>query len=349
MPGTGIVRDPLFLAHGVRDEHPENRRRLAAVYDLLAQPTRRGCFVDIAARAARTQDILSVHSAAYVDRVAATEGREFTQLTPDTHASADTFRAALAAVGGLFEAVTRVIGGDLANAFALTRPPGHHAERSRAMGYCIFNNVALAARYARNTLGLSRVLIVDWDVHHGNGTQHAFENDPSVLFFSLHQHPHFPGTGLFTECGRGAGEGYTVNLPLSKGHGDAEYAAIFETLLQPVALEFEPELILVSAGFDTHLADPMGNMRMTEAGFAVLTRCLMHLADRCCRGRVVLCLEGGYDIEATAASVMAVLDELAGRSMSDPAPLSAQARTRKLAPAVKRFRHVQKRFWKSLA
>ncbi len=324
-------------------------RRLAAIYDRLEQPGLRERLVAIAPRPALAEEILWVHAPEYLNRIAATEGRDQVHLSPDTLASERSYPAALGAAGGVLEAVARVVRGELANAFALVRPPGHHAERSRAMGYCIFNNVALGAAYARQALGIRRVLIVDWDVHHGNGTQHAFESRADVLFFSVHQHPHFPGTGMFTESGRGAGEGYTVNLPLPKGYADAEYAALFETLLRPVVLEFGPGLILVSAGFDTHGSDPLGGMRMTASVFAALTRSLMAMADLCCGGRLVLCLEGGYHVEATADSVAAVLGEMAGLTRSEPAGLAQQARPRQLAYAVDRYRHVQRRFWKSLA
>ena len=349
MGGTGVLQDRLFLEHLTAEGHPEQPGRLAAIYDRLERLDLKARLIDIVPREAVEEEILLVHAPEYYHRLAASEGQAQVRLSPDTLASGHSFRAALTAVGGVFEAVRRVMSADLTNAFALIRPPGHHAERSRAMGYCLFNNTALGAAYARHALGVERVLIVDWDVHHGNGTQHAFESDSQVLFFSVHQHPHFPGTGLFMESGRGQGEGFTVNLPLPKGYGDAEYAAIFENLLRPVALEFCPGLIIVSAGFDTHRSDPLGGMRMTPTGFAALTRSVMMIADRCCGGRLVLCLEGGYHVEATAESVLAVLKELTGESVSDPVDLGRRARQRKFDYAANRYRHVQRRFWKSLA
>ncbi len=345
MNKTGIVRDPRYLNHMTEEGHVESRRRLETIYTMLDDPDMAGHFAEITPREAEREEILLIHSPEYMKRIGATEGVEQTALTPDTHTSAGSYQAALLAAGGLFEAISKVVSGEINNAFALVRPPGHHAERSRAMGFCLFNNAALGAMFAREALGLGRVLIVDWDVHHGNGTQHAFEHDPAVLFFSIHQHPFFPGTGLFTETGRGKGEGFTVNVPIPKGYGDGEYAALFENLLRPLVMEFSPELILVSAGFDPHKSDLMGGMKMTPAGFAGLTRSLMDMAEMCCGGKLVLSLEGGYHLTALGASVKAVLRELAGLTKASPPEMSARAARRKLNYAMKRSLYVQREFW----
>jgi acetoin utilization deacetylase AcuC-like enzyme len=345
MLSTGIVKDRRYLNHLTPDDHPETPRRLEVIYAMLEEADMRERFVEIPPRPARRDDILMVHTAAHFDKLAATAGQDAAALTPDTLTSAQSFDTALLAAGGLLEAVKIVTAGELRNAFALIRPPGHHAEKSRAMGYCLFNNVAVAARYARNVLGLQRVLIVDWDVHHGNGTAHAFERDASVLFFSIHQYPHFPGTGYFTEAGIGPGEGYSVNVPIPRGYGDAEYAALFELLLRPLALEFRPDLILVSAGFDIHPADSMGRMHVTNPGFAALTRSLMDIADTCCGGRLVLALEGGYHIETIADSVKCVLNELSDITRADPAGMAADADRKKLAYVLKRSGHVHRHRW----
>lgn len=289
-----------------------------------------------------------IHSPSHVRRIATTAGRVHTALSGDTCAVAGSYLAARLAVGACQSATEAVMSGKLTNAFALIRPPGHHAEFSRAMGYCLFNNVALAAAFALDHFHIRRLLIVDWDVHHGNGTQHLFEADPRILFFSVHQSSLYPGTGNFSEVGRGPGEGHTINVPLPKGLGDAEYAAVFQHLLVPVAHEFMPELILVSAGFDAHLLDPLGAMRMSSRGFAVLTRYLMTLADHLCSGRLVLVLEGGYHPVALAESIAAVLAELCGMSVSDADVLAAHADFKRIGPVLIRCLHVHQSFWRSL-
>lgn len=348
MKHIGIIRDDIFLRHIPAEGHPENPGRLEAVYAMLDQPDMVEQFSLIPPRRAEGREILLVHADRHLKKISATSGKDGCALTRDTFTSAYSYEAAMRAVGGLLEAVSEVIDGRLQAAFALTRPPGHHAEKSRAMGYCLFNNVALAAAFARRELGLRRVLIVDWDLHHGNGTQHLFENDGSVLYFSIHQRSLFPGTGLFTETGRGRGEGYTMNVPLPGGYGDAEYAAMFELLLRPVATSFSPELILVSAGFDTHHQDPFGGMRMTADGYAALTRSLMDMARTCCDGKLVFTLEGGYNTAALADSVKAVLEELADRSRHDPWQIMSGAVAKRVRYAVHRVSHVHGSLWKTL-
>jgi acetoin utilization deacetylase AcuC-like enzyme/nucleotide-binding universal stress UspA family protein len=345
---TGVVKDDCFLNHDTGKRHPENRTRLEAVYRKLEKSELLHRLVSIPPRPARSEELLWLHTPEYVNQVATTADKDHCSLTADTSTCADSYATARLAVGGLFEAIDRVVKGDLVNAFALVRPPGHHAERGRAMGFCLFNNIALGAVYAQKQLGLRKVLIVDWDVHHGNGTQHFFEADPTVLFFSVHQHPHFPGTGVYTETGRGAGEGYTINVPLPRGWGDGELIALLEEVLQPVALAFQPEIILVSAGFDTHIKDPLGAMYLTSSGFAGLTRALMEIAAKCCQGKLVLCLEGGYHDRSLANSVMAVLKELTNETVSNVAELAAQADPRKLNHVLKRCKPVQNQFWNSL-
>lgn len=345
---AGIIKDGRYLEHITGDGHPESYKRLETIYDMLNDPDMIGHFNDIVPRLASEEEILLNHSPEYLKQVAATEGKGFFALSADTHVSENSYKAALLAAGGILKAIETVDAGKIKRVFSLQRPPGHHAEWGRAMGFCIFNNVALGALYARKALGMKRVLIVDWDVHHGNGTQHSFEADPSTLFFSIHQFPHFPGTGLYTEVGKGKGEGFTINIPLGKGYADAEYAFIFEKILKPVALEFGPDLILVSAGFDIHKADPLGGMKVTTNGFAVLARSIMNMADACCGGKVVFTLEGGYNLKVLRTSVKATLKELAEQTLSNPEESAHYAVEKKVQYVLKRCRHVHQRFWASL-
>jgi acetoin utilization deacetylase AcuC-like enzyme len=335
-PAFGVVWDPVYLEHLTDDGHPEHPNRLAPLYHRLRDAKVQGRFITLSPPAATDEEILLVHSQAYLERVKATAALPTAALCGDTLTCSQSFRVATLAVGGLLEAIRQVLSGRLDHALVLARPPGHHAEQTRAMGYCIFNNVAIGARVAQTQLGIERVLVVDWDIHHGNGTQHIFERDPSVFFFSSHQFPHYPGTGHLTETGLGPGEGTSMNLPLKRGCGDGEFIALYQRLLIPAAAAFCPELILVSAGFDTHMADPLGGMRMTPAGFAGLTRLILDLADRLCGGRVVFCLEGGYDAEALAGSVLAMIDELTGRTHADVDALAAGADPDLVNPVVDR-------------
>ena len=262
-------------------------------------------------RRAEDEWITQVHSPSYVaslNRHAPTSGR--VSLDPDTSMSPGSLPAAYLAAGGALAAVDAIMAQQVDHVFCAVRPPGHHAEAGRAMGFCLFNNVAIAARYVQKKYGLTRVLIVDWDVHHGNGTQHSFEEDPSVLFFSTHQYPHYPGTGRGTERGKGAGEGFTVNVPMEAGEGDAEYHAIFLKSLVPAADAFKPEFVMISAGFDAHKDDPLASMGLTEAGYADLTDIVAGIAKRHANGRILSSLEGGYNLTALAYSVNAHIKAL---------------------------------------
>ncbi|MEW6673105.1 MAG: histone deacetylase [Thermodesulfobacteriota bacterium] len=345
---TGIVKDPRYAQHCVDPGHPECPQRLAVLYTMLQEPGMRDNFQDIAPRNAETEAILQVHSKAYIQRLEATEGKACTYLDADTQTSPLSHEAALLSIGGLCRAIELVHAGELDTAFALVRPPGHHAERSRAKGFCLYNNVAVGVRYAQRRLGLGRVLVADWDLHFGNGTQHCFEEDPSVLYFSIHQVSTFPGGGKFRDVGKGGGKGFSINIPLLPGCGDGEYVALFEKILKPVALEFSPELILVSAGFDPHYNDPLGGMRVTPEGFAGMTRSILDMAEHCCHGKVVMTLEGGYDLEGLRDSVRAVLMELAGLQQSDTAAIVAAADPAKLKYVRWRVRRVLGKYWKSL-
>jgi acetoin utilization deacetylase AcuC-like enzyme len=271
-------------------------------------------------RSATEDEIAAVHDRHYLGLVRGSAGRAVA-LDPDTFTSPDTYETALLAAGAVLTGVEQVLdSGPVSRALAMVRPPGHHAERDRAMGFCLFNNVAIGAAKAR-ARGLSRVAIVDYDVHHGNGTQRAFYDDPSVLFISSHQYPFYPGSGAADETGSGNGAGFTVNFPLEAGATDADYDRVYEVVAE-VLRQFKPELILLSMGFDAHRDDPLGGMRLTTGQFARLTARIAAVADECCEGRLVAAVEGGYDLEALAASLRAVIGVLDGSiALEDlPAP-----------------------------
>jgi acetoin utilization deacetylase AcuC-like enzyme len=246
-------------------------------------------------------------------------------LDADTVVSPASYDAALYAAGGAIKAVDGVMSGEVESAFALVRPPGHHAMRWEAMGFCLFNNIAIAAKHALTQYQLERILIIDFDVHHGNGTQDAFYHDPSVLYFSTHQYPFYPGSGRVDETGAGLGEGYTVNVPLPGWCGDREYLKVFEEILAPVARRFSPQLILVSAGYDAHWSDDISQMQLSATGFAQMVDILKNLAQELCHGRIVFALEGGYNPPALASSVRATFDVLLGNEIVDPLGQPPQA------------------------
>ncbi|MDA8126899.1 MAG: histone deacetylase [Deltaproteobacteria bacterium] len=322
---TGIVKDRRYLRHGTEFSHPETPQRLVAIYEMLENPDMAWKFTGIDAREATRQELERVHRPSYIDYIAATAGDPMFMLDPDTVATAETYTVARLAAGGVISAIDSVVSGETDNAFALVRPPGHHAQAETAAGFCIFNNIAVGARHALDRQGMKRVLIVDWDLHHGNGTQEAFYEDPQVLYFSTHQYPGYPGTGALEEMGRGSGLGYTLNIPMPPRSDDALYLRIFRELLSPVVLSYQPELILVSAGFDTYIGDPLGEMQVTPEGFAMLTRVLLNLADACCGGRLVMVLEGGYHIQGLTKSVRAVLLEMLGETRATEEQLLGMA------------------------
>jgi acetoin utilization deacetylase AcuC-like enzyme len=303
-----------FAEHQTPPGHPERPERADAM-DVIANRWRtRGAEVVAPAPASR-EALARVHDEEYLDLIEQTSGRAM-QLDPDTYTSPESYEIARLAAGAAIDAVNRVTSGAQRTAMALVRPPGHHAERDRAMGFCLYNNVAVAAAHARAN-GAARVAIVDYDVHHGNGTQHIFDADPGVLYVSTHQYPFYPGTGAAGETGHGDGRGFTVNLPLEVGAVDEDYQYVFDRVVLPVVRQFAPELLLVSAGFDAHERDPLGGMRVTTPSFAAMTMALRAVADECCQGRIVCVTEGGYDLQALAASIDAVLETLSG-PVSDP-------------------------------
>jgi acetoin utilization deacetylase AcuC-like enzyme len=276
-----------------------------------------------ARRRATPDEILLVHTPGHIDTIASTAERPATMLDPDTFTSAGSFDTALYAAGGVLDLVDRVLAGEIDNAFAAVRPPGHHAESHRAMGFCLFNNIAVAAAYALARHGLERVMVIDWDVHHGNGTQEIFWNDPRVLFVSLHQYPFYPGTGAVDDIGGSDARGRSVNIPMTAGFGDVEWTAAFRRVVAPVGHAFAPQLVMVSAGFDAHAADPLAGMRVTEAGFAAMADEALAIAREHAGGRLVAVLEGGYDLAALEASVEAVLRRMTRPHPVEPKPAEA--------------------------
>ncbi|RKX60822.1 MAG: histone deacetylase [Thermodesulfobacteriota bacterium] len=337
MTTTIVIRDPGYLEHDQGPGHPESPDRLRVIYERLDREDVKVRFKTIVPRSAGRDELLWNHTGDYIDKIAKTAGKDFYRLDPDTATSAGSWEAACLAVGGVFAAMDEIAGPDAQNGFALVRPPGHHAEKDCAKGFCIFNNVALGAHYARHVLGCERVLIVDWDLHHGNGTQHSFYNDSSVLYLSTHQYPYYPGSGSVDQMGEGDGEGFTVNVPLSPGAGDEDFAAIFNRLFVPISKTFSPDFILVSAGFDTYRDDPLGGMEVTVNGFAYMARVLLNLAESCCNGRILFCLEGGYNFTGLIDGVLAVLDECKGMSVLDGDTVSRLDNSR---PGPKIIEHV---------
>jgi acetoin utilization deacetylase AcuC-like enzyme len=306
---VGIVKHDIYLEHITDDFHPENPNRLVHIYAMLKELGQEG-LVYIQPRMATHEEIALNHDASYINFVAETKGKVQRRLDPDTVTSPKSYEAACMAVGGLLQLSDALFAGEIDNGFALVRPPGHHAERGKGMGFCIFNSVAVAARYLIRKHGLKRVFIVDWDLHHGNGTQHSFYGDSDILYFSTHQYPYYPGTGSHAEIGSGEGKGYTINVPMSYGMGDGDYTYAFEEILVPVVRQWKPEAILVSAGFDIHHSDPLGGMAVTESGFTKMTRMLMDAAEEVCKGRILFALEGGYDLSGLTNSVKAVILQL---------------------------------------
>lgn len=315
---VGYVYDPVYLKHET-GYHPENAQRLEAIISHLEETGLIKHLTSIKPRPATIEELAYVHQTSYISSIQDAVVRGGGWLDADTIMSPDSYDAALYAAGGVIEATDAVLSGRVNSAFALVRPPGHHATAMAAMGFCLFNNIAIAAQHTLKKHKLEKVAIIDFDVHHGNGTQEAFYNDPQVLYVSTHQYPHYPGTGTIDETGSGAAEGTTVNIPLPSGSGDDEYRQVFEQIIVPVTRRFHPELILVSAGYDLHWKDRLAMMEVSTTGFAEMVRTIKELADELCEGKIVITLEGGYNLKALATSVKATFDVLLGRpDIEDP-------------------------------
>ncbi len=313
MQQTGIAADPRVQKHDTGPGHPEQPARYGAVMNRLERSGLLQDAIRLEARSANDDELALAHAREYIALVEREIAQNRRQLsTGDTTVSRHSAEAARVASGCALSAVDAVFSGTVRNAFCVVRPPGHHASAARGMGFCLFNSIAIAARYAQQRYGAERILIGDWDVHHGNGTQDIFYEDGSVLFFSTHQSPWYPGTGAASERGAGGGEGTTINCPFPAGSGSAEVLGAFRDVLMPAAQAFGPDLVLISAGFDSRIADPLGLFRLTDDDFRDLTRMMMDLAERCCEGRLVSVLEGGYSLpglaEASEAHVRTLLE-----------------------------------------
>ena len=311
-PVTAFIYDPIYTKHFAGAGHPESPRRLEAIMSLINDTDFAGRLEIIKPRDATDAEILTVHSKQYLDLVRSDIKSGKSMLSAgDTNVCAASLDAAVKAVGGICLAVDQVITGKYRNAFCAVRPPGHHSGESRGSGFCVFNNVAIAARHAQKTHNISRVLIADWDVHHGNGTQETFYSDPSVLFFSTHQYPLYPMTGRPNETGEGKGAGTTINCPFGAGAGREQIVGAFRDKLIPAADHFKPELVLISAGFDSRIGDPLGGFNLTDKDFAELTGIMLDIARKHASGRLVSTLEGGYNPSGLARAVLAHCQTLA--------------------------------------
>ena len=307
-----LITSPRFADHLTPPGHPERVERFEVMQVVASEFKSRGGRI-VEPRRASDDEITRIHDQAYLAQIKETDGRALA-LDADTFTSPRTYEVARLGAGAAVVAVDLVLGARPgARALALVRPPGHHAERGRAMGFCFFNNIAIAAAHAR-ARGLQRVAIVDYDVHHGNGTQWSFYSDPTVLFISSHQYPYYPGTGAAGDIGRDAGQGFTINLPLAAGATDADYERAYMKVALPILTRFRPELILISAGFDAHMDDPLAGMRVTSSYFGRLTSAVVKVAEECCQGRVVAVTEGGYDLAALAESLRETIRALEGET-----------------------------------
>ena len=304
MARTGFVYHADYLQHDMGPGHPESPQRLRAILARLEETGLLPNLVRIEPHLATDDWVTQVHTNSYVKALRTRAPHQgYVSLDPDTSMSPGSLNAAYLAAGGVLTAIDAIMDKRVDNAFCAVRPPGHHAEADHAMGFCLINNVAVAARYFQKRYGLERIAIVDWDVHHGNGTQHTFYKDPSVFFFSTHQYPYYPGTGAVDERGEGKGEGFTLNVPLPAGMGDKEYLEIFNHILRPALTAYKPDAIIISAGFDAHRDDPLAGMNLTDEGYKALTTVVQEIASEHAGGRVLSCLEGGYSLAALAASV----------------------------------------------
>lgn len=310
MKDLGFLIDDCYLLHDPGSRHPEAPSRLVAIKDALEKFGACERWTKLEPRMAHVDELELVHHASLLEHVEKASRRAPSYLDPDTVVCTDSFRTALLAAGGVLVCIDAICTGKLRRAFAFVRPPGHHAEPDKSMGFCLFNNVALGAAYARAEYGLERIAVVDIDLHHGNGTQACFYDDPHVLYISSHQYPFYPGSGSSDEMGLGHGRAYTLNFPLRAGIGDYTFVPLYTRIIGPVLDQYRPQLILVSAGFDAHFRDPLGGLSVTTPGYASAAASLIGAADRNCGGLICFVLEGGYDLEALQECTRSVMTEM---------------------------------------
>ncbi len=312
--GLGYLLDNRYLLHNPGQDHPESPERLIPVRQALEPFTASGRWQPLQPRRASVRELQLVHTPSHIENIEQAAKRAPFSLDPDTSVSTDSYETALLAAGGVLQCIDSICSGKLRRIFAFVRPPGHHAGRENARGFCLFNNVAVAAAYARLEHRLERLAIIDFDVHHGNGTQSSFYGDPSVLYVSSHQYPFYPGSGNFNEVGRGSGKGYTLNFPLPEGSGDSNFVPIYTKIVPKVLEQFSPQLIIVSAGFDGHFSDSYGGLLLTHSGYAAAAASLIAAAERLCDGKICFVLEGGYSPQALKDCIGAIMTEMETRS-----------------------------------
>jgi len=343
MAEVGILHDSRYTNHYASGYHPENPKRLEATAEALEADRAFERVRLFEGRPATDAELLLNHSKNYIGQVDASANRDHAYLDPATYTCSQSAEVARLAAGGLVDLTEAVMKKELRAGLALVRPPGHHAEYERAAGFCLYNNIAVAARIALRDHGIERVLIMDWDLHHGNGTQWSFYDDKRVLYFSTHQYPYYPGTGALNQTGKGDGLGFTVNVPLPIGMDDEDFVQVFDHVLLPIAEQYAPELVLVSAGFDTYYNDPLGGMKVTPAGYGRLTDRLMEVAGSSADNRIILVLEGGYNLEGLAMGVTSCLHRLeAGKPRDETMTDQASGRVGKVIDQVL---EVQGNYW----
>jgi acetoin utilization deacetylase AcuC-like enzyme len=339
------TRGRWFSGHLNRMFHLENSKRIDAFEAVLNDPSLEGKWREVEPRPAAEDELAWIHTPGYIDKVAASSGRPFTSFDFDTQATAASFHTARMAVGAVFNLIDAIQAGKAKRGFAFVRPPGHHAMPDQAMGFCLFNNVALGAAYLKERYRASRIMIVDIDAHHGNGIQEAFYDSDEVLYFSFHLFPGFPGTGSLSEVGRGRGEGFTVNVPVEKGHDGDAFANILYHLALPVAAAFRPDMILVPCGLDLYLHDRMGGMRVTPGGYALLVHLLVEMAESVCDGRILFVQEGGYSMQGIRECGLRVMQELCGIETLKPDKLEKIKSARSSRTLLKKPIEVYRKYW----